>query len=36
MDAFRLAAGIILVLVLLGGEIYLMHQVISLASKLLT
>lgn len=36
MDTWRLAAGIILMLALLAGEIYLAHEVVALASKLLT
>lgn len=35
MDIFRLVAGIILMLALLAGEIYLGHQVLAIASKLL-
>lgn len=35
MDTLRLIAGIILVLALLAGEIYLVHEVISLAARLL-
>jgi hypothetical protein len=35
MDALRLIAGIILMLAMLAGEIYLTHEVIELAGKLL-
>jgi hypothetical protein len=35
VDTWRLAAGIILMLALLAGEMYLAHEVILLASKLL-
>jgi hypothetical protein len=35
MDALRLVAGIVLMLAMLAGEIYLAHEVIALAGKLL-
>jgi hypothetical protein len=35
VDTWRLAAGSILMLALLAGEIYIAHEVISLASNLL-
>jgi hypothetical protein len=36
VDVLRLVAGIILMLAMLAGEIYLGHEVILLASKLLS
>jgi hypothetical protein len=35
MDTWRLCACVVLMLALLAGEIYLTHEVIALASKLL-
>jgi hypothetical protein len=35
MGVWRLVAGIILMLVLLAAEVYLAHEVLAIASKLL-